>query len=82
MDFDLKSGNKCVVNGLCKFDLGEHLKQGIDKIGIVFNTDDHDEPGEHWVSMYVDCVGKNLKYPSSKVCNLQNQDHSKQIIPF
>ena len=63
MDFDLKSGNKCVVNGLCKFDLSEHLSKGIDKIGIVFNTDDHDEPGEHWVAMYVDCVGKNLKYP-------------------
>jgi len=63
MDFDLKNGNKCVVNSLCKFDLNTHLNSGIDKIGIVFNTDDHDEPGEHWVAMYVDCKGKNLKYP-------------------
>ena len=54
MDFDLKNGNKCVVNSLCKFNLEEHLNSGIDKIGIVFNTDDHDEPGEHWVAMYVD----------------------------
>ena len=63
MDFDLKNGNKCTVNGLCKFDLNTLLNSGIEKIGVVFNTDDHDEPGEHWVSMYVDCVGKNLKYP-------------------
>tara|TARA_B110000285_G_scaffold111236_1_gene126266 strand:- start:1299 stop:2156 length:858 start_codon:yes stop_codon:yes gene_type:complete len=63
MDFDLKNGNKCSVNGLCKFDLGEHLNNGIEKIGVVFNTDDHDEPGEHWVSMYVDCKGINLNEP-------------------
>lgn len=63
MDFDLKNGNKCVVNGLCKFDLEEHLSKGQDKIGVVFNTDNHNEPGEHWVSLYVDCKGKNLKHP-------------------
>ena len=63
MDFDLKSGAKCAVNGLCKFDLKEHLRKGQNKIGIVFNTDDHDEPGEHWVSMYIDCKGVNLSEP-------------------
>ena len=42
-------------SNLCKFDLKEHLSKGEDKIGVVFNTDDHDEPGEHWVSMYIDC---------------------------
>ena len=41
----------------------KHLEKGQHKIGVVFNTDDHDEPGEHWVSMYVDCKGKNLNEP-------------------
>ena len=63
MDFDLKNGNKCLVNSLCNFDLKEHMSKEEDKIGIIFNTDDHDEPGEHWVSMYIDCKGKNLNEP-------------------
>jgi len=56
--------NKCNVNrGLCHFDLGNLLKKGKTKIAIIFNTDDHDEGGEHWISMYVDCTGVNLKKP-------------------
>ena len=63
MDFDLKEGGTCAVNSLCKFNLKEHLAKGQTKIGIVFNTDDHDEPGEHWISMYIDCKGINLNVP-------------------
>jgi len=39
------------------------MKKGKSKIAIVFNTDDHDESGEHWISMYIDCKGKNLDQP-------------------
>jgi len=63
MDFDLKENGICAVNSLCKFNLKEHLRRGENKIGIVFNTDDHDEPGQHWVSMYIDCKGVNLSEP-------------------
>jgi len=52
---------KCSVSNLCKFNLGNHLKYGENKIGIVFNTDESDEPGSHWISMYMDLVGENLK---------------------
>ena len=37
-----------------KFDIMKHVKNGKHKIGIVFNTDPHDKPGEHWVSMFID----------------------------
>ena len=50
-------------NKLCNFNLKEILQKGKNKIAIVFNTDDHDESGEHWVSMYIDCKGRNLKEP-------------------
>lgn len=50
-------------NKLCSFNLSKLLKQGKSKIAIVFNTDDHDESGEHWISMYIDCKGKNLDQP-------------------
>ena len=29
-------------------------KKGITKVGIVFNTDPSDKPGQHWISMFID----------------------------
>jgi hypothetical protein len=53
--------SKCSVNRkLCNFNLNEHINNNISKIGIVFNTDEHDEPGEHWISMYIDIKGNNM----------------------
>ena len=54
MDFDLKQGNSCVSGDLCNIDLKEHMNNGKHKIGSVFNLDDHDEPGSHWVSLYME----------------------------
>lgn len=51
---------KCSVSNLCKIDIGKHMNKGETKIGIVFNTDESDEKGQHWISMYVDILGKNL----------------------
>lgn len=51
----------CPVSNLCSFDLDEHLNNKKNKIGIVFNTDPHDEPGQHWISLYVDILGRNIK---------------------
>lgn len=52
--------NKCSVSDLCSFNLKKHISNGIRKIGIVFNTDPHNEPGEHWISAYIDIYGDNL----------------------
>lgn len=51
----------CDVSNLCSFNLKDHLNNNENKIGIVFNTDPHDEPGQHWISLYVDTIGRNLK---------------------
>lgn len=56
MDFDSrphKKDGKCVWEKLCGFSL-ETLDPKIRKIGIVFNLDNHDEPGSHWVSLFID----------------------------
>jgi Ulp1 family protease len=29
------------------------MKQGKTKIGIIFNTDPHYKPGEHWISLFI-----------------------------
>jgi len=62
MDFDLKLGNRCVSGNLCNIDIKEHMDNGVKKIGSVFNLDDHDESGSHWVSIYIElspCCRKN-----------------------
>ncbi len=56
IDFDKVIDGGCVVEKLCKFDLAKYKKAGKTKIGMVFNLDKHDEPGSHWVSLYVDLV--------------------------
>ena len=51
----------CSVSNLCSFDMEKHLKKGQDKIGVVFNTDPHNKPGQHWMSLYMDLSGINIK---------------------
>lgn len=59
IDFDkVLSGNQCVENELCKFQLSTYLKNGTKKIGIIFNTDPHDKGGSHWISMFINIPKK------------------------
>ena len=54
IDFDTHiHENKCVWDDLCKFDLLSYIKEGINKIGIIFNTDPHDKSGAHWISLFI-----------------------------
>jgi hypothetical protein len=63
IDFDThKLYGECVWEELCKISLKELLSKGKDKIGIVFNTDKHTEPGSHWVAMFIDCKKKSIYY--------------------
>lgn len=59
-----KPGNSsdkvCVWEELCHLNLHKLLKRGITQIGMVFNLDRYDEPGSHWVSLYVS-LGKQGK---------------------
>ena len=55
IDFDLKSPEgQCIVDTLCSTKLRDIYKKGKTKIGIVFNTDVHTGPGEHWMALYCD----------------------------
>lgn len=60
IDFDAKElFSTCVWEQLCNFNLENHIKNNISKIGIIFNTDTHDKPGKHWFAMFVD-LDKNF----------------------
>ena len=63
IDFHLKEGNGCLVSILCNININE-LKKTKKSLVIVFNTDKHDQPGQHWFSMYIDLIGKNRNNPS------------------
>lgn len=63
IDFDLKSEmSKCIVSTLCSMKLDTLYKRGYRQIGIVFNTDVHDGPGEHWIATFLD-IRPELQYP-------------------
>ena len=54
IDFDTKQMfGECVWDELCNFNLANQIKKGKTKIGIIFNTDPHNRPGEHWLSMFI-----------------------------
>jgi len=61
IDFDTrKLYGECVWDELCNFSLKDQIKNGKTKIGIVFNTDPHNKPGQHWISMFINIKKKTI----------------------
>ena len=61
IDFDTrKLYGECVWEELCNFNLEKLIKQGKTKIGIIFNTDPHNKPGQHWISMFINITSKKI----------------------
>ena len=61
IDFDTrKLYGECVWEELCNFSLKDQIKKGKTKIGIIFNTDPHNKPGQHWISMFVNIKKKTV----------------------
>jgi hypothetical protein len=61
IDFDTKKlYGECVWDELCNFNLEDEIKHGKTKIGMIFNTDTHDKPGQHWISMFVNIKSKQI----------------------
>jgi hypothetical protein len=62
IDFNKKKlFGQCVWNDLCNFDLESQIKQGKNKIGIIFNTDPHHLNGSHWICLFIN-IKENLIY--------------------
>ena len=63
IDFDKKLiFGECVWNDLCNLNIIKELKEGKNKLGIIFNTDPHNEKGSHWVSLFIDIKKKFIFY--------------------
>ena len=57
MDFD-----KLPQLGIKNLDFDELHNNGIHKIGIVFNTDNHDESGTHWIALFANIKEFKIYY--------------------
>jgi hypothetical protein len=61
IDFDTrKLYGECVWDELCNFSIEQQIKEGKTKIGIIFNTDPHNKPGQHWISMFINIKNKKI----------------------
>ena len=61
IDFDTrKLYGECVWDELCNFSLADQIKNGKTKIGIIFNTDPHNKPGQHWISMFINIKKRKI----------------------
>ena len=68
IDYDAKppeENGQCVWPELCRLSLKDLIARGKRKLGIVFNLDKHDQPGSHWVSMFVDIDNAFIFYYDS-----------------
>jgi len=57
----------CNINGnlmcqLTNFNVNKMYKRGINKIGIIYNTDTSNGPGEHWQSVFCDISRKKITF--------------------
>lgn len=80
IDYDTNINNQCVWPELCNFDIEKKMLNGISKIGIIFNLDTHDEPGSHWVVLYVELSKREIYYFDST--KSYKREIPKEIIEF
>jgi glutaredoxin len=63
LDFDYElSPGSCVVDELCKIDINTYFTMKKRKVGIVFNLDNHDQKGSHWVAMFANFDRNEICY--------------------
>ena len=59
---DIYNRDQCVWSELCKMDMKEHINDGKEKIGIIFNLAKQGEAGTHWVSLFIDLKRRYILY--------------------
>ena len=63
IDFDAHMMyDQCVWEEICKFDLKKQIARGKTKLGFIFNLDKHNEPGSHWVALFVSVKKREIYY--------------------
>ena len=62
----LEDEYECICKKVCDLDLQNEQMKAFMKVASVFNLDEHDEPGSHWVATYIDIPSKKMYYFDSE----------------
>ena len=73
---------KITYNEVCKLNLKSVLSKGKKTIGIVFNTDPSDQPGKHWISMFIDMRGSEENWEINYFDSYGRAPIAKEIYDF
>jgi hypothetical protein len=60
--YDCPYGITCELTTITPVKL---IRARINKLGIIYNLDYHNEPGSHWVAVFIDLLGKSVEYYDS-----------------
>jgi len=63
---DCPDGIACELSNIS---LDKFSKKGIKRIGIVYNLDNHNEPGSHWVAVFISIPDNSAEYYDSYAVN-------------
>jgi len=78
INFDThKMYGECVWEELCNFNLQNQIKEGKNKIGVVFNLDPDYKEGSHWVALFINIKTETIMF----FCSYGDNPH-RQIIKF
>ncbi len=78
INFDThKMYGECVWEELCNFNLQHYIKEGKNKIGVVFNLDPDYKEGSHWVALFINIKTEQIMF----FCSYGDKPH-RQIIKF
>lgn len=67
----------CTSYNTCNFSLSKLLGSGKSQLGFVFNLDEHDEPGSHWVALYINTDANSKKFGVTYYDSMGNNKKSK-----
>ena len=74
IDYDtILHDGKCVWEDICRLSLKDLLARKKTKLGVVFNLDKHNQPGSHWVSLFIDCDQKFILYYDSALNTIPSE---------
>ena len=80
IDYDTNVNNACVWPELCDFNIEEKILNGKKNIGIIFNLDTYNEPGSHWVALYISLNTHEIYYFDST--KIYKREIPKHILKF
>lgn len=77
----INEDNEYVWPELINYSVANKMKEGIKKSGIIFNLDKHNEPGSHWVALYI-CYKDNTIYYFDSNSNDSIEDIPSEVLKF